>query len=221
MDINGRKPNVIDSCWILKKKLQTDGSSKYKTRLVIRGFKDRNNFDLQETYAPVSGLVRSVVVIINKFDSETCLMDVKTTFLNGSISEDIYMVITDGLYSFNASNWDKVCKLNKALYGLKIIPKIWNECFKKAALKLGLQAHMSEPCLYTWRKNDRFFYLDYVCRWYDMMMSSNDSNKLNEIMTGLQKIWDDGSGRDGTFQGIKIERNRKDRVVTLTQTAYI
>ena len=59
---------VIDSRWIFKKKLDKMGKDKYKARLVIRGFKDANNYDLRDTYAPVSRLptVRVVLAIINK-----------------------------------------------------------------------------------------------------------------------------------------------------------
>lgn len=47
-------PNVIDSRWVLKKKVEHDGSIKYRTRLVVRRCKDGNNYDLTETYAPIS-----------------------------------------------------------------------------------------------------------------------------------------------------------------------
>ena len=84
---NHQKPNVIDSRWVLKRKIEQNGNTKFKARLVIRGFKDKNNYDLQETYAPVSrfALIRSVLVIINKYNLEVCQINVKTAFLNGII----------------------------------------------------------------------------------------------------------------------------------------
>ena len=94
----GRKPKVIDSRWMLKKKADKNGGKKFKARLVIRDFKDRNNYDLTEIYAPVSrlALVRSVFAIINKHDLHVVQLDVKTAFLNGTIDEDIYMEIPEG-----------------------------------------------------------------------------------------------------------------------------
>ena len=61
--------NVIDSRWVLKRKYDKNGDTKYKARLVIRRFKDRTKYDLIETYAPVSrlSLVRAVLAIINKY----------------------------------------------------------------------------------------------------------------------------------------------------------
>ena len=48
------KPNILDSRWVFKRKSDESGNTKFKGRLVIRGFKDRNNYVLRETYAPVS-----------------------------------------------------------------------------------------------------------------------------------------------------------------------
>jgi hypothetical protein len=48
-------------------------------------------------------------------------MDVKTTFLNGELEEEIYMTQSDGLV-VNGQK-DKVCKLQKSLYDLKQAPK--------------------------------------------------------------------------------------------------
>ena len=51
-----RRANILDSKWVFKKKIDVHGKEKHKARLVIRGFKDRNVYDLSETYAPVSRL---------------------------------------------------------------------------------------------------------------------------------------------------------------------
>ena len=92
------EPNIVDSRWVLKRKQEKDGSDRYRARLVIRVFKDKNWYDLAETYAPVSRLplVRSVIAILNKYNLDVVQMDVKTAFLNGEISKEIYMEIPDG-----------------------------------------------------------------------------------------------------------------------------
>ena len=46
--LDGKRANIF------KKKLEADGSIRFKARLVIRGFNDKNVYDLKETYAPVS-----------------------------------------------------------------------------------------------------------------------------------------------------------------------
>ncbi|KAL7302409.1 hypothetical protein TKK_0005065 [Trichogramma kaykai] len=76
-----------------------------------------------------------------------------------------------------------VCKLQKALYGLKISPKRWNEKFTEVAIKLDLTTHDSEPCLFTWIQKDKFLLL--MLYVDDMLIASNDRIKLHEIKTSL------------------------------------
>lgn len=52
--LDGKRANIVDSRWVFKKKLKADRSTKYKARLMIRECKDKNVYDLKETYAPVS-----------------------------------------------------------------------------------------------------------------------------------------------------------------------
>lgn len=111
----GEKPNIIDSRWIFKVKNLPDESKIYKARLVVRGFKDKNIYDVSETYAPVSrlSLVRIVLATIVHLDLEACQLDVKTAFLNGVIEEEIYMEIPEGIKVSNEVRKSKVCKLKK------------------------------------------------------------------------------------------------------------
>lgn len=129
--------NIIDSRWIFKRKTQENGSEKFKARLVIRGFKDKNTYELSETYAPVSRLpvIRSALSVINKYDLEVHQLDVKTAFLNGILEDEVFMEIPEGLEIDRKS---KMCKLRKTLYGLKTSPKRWNIRFSEEADKLGL-----------------------------------------------------------------------------------
>ena len=128
---------IIDSRWVFKvkkkkkKKKNENRDKNYKARLVIRGFKDLNEYDLSETYAPVSRLplVRSFLAIANKYGLDLYQLDVKTAFLNGILEEEIYMEILEGAFPASETLKNKVCKLQKALYGLRISPKKWNNRF--------------------------------------------------------------------------------------------
>lgn len=133
---NGQKLNIIDGKWVFKRKSEADGNVRHKARLVIRGFKDKNVYELRETYAPVLRLplVRAVIAIINKYDLDVCQLDVKTAFLNGVIDEEIFMEIPDGTVHTDKERREMVCKLECALYGLKISPKKWNDKFTEVRL---------------------------------------------------------------------------------------
>ncbi|XP_015116121.1 uncharacterized protein LOC107040515 [Diachasma alloeum] len=73
------------------------------------------------------------------------LLDVKTAFLNGVIDEEIFMEIADGTPHTYEERKSLVCKLERALYGLRISPKRWNVKFTEIALSMGLENSDVEP----------------------------------------------------------------------------
>lgn len=167
--------DIIASRWVFKRKIEPDGNVKFKARLVIWGFKDKNIYELKETYAPVSRLplVRAVIAIINKYKLKVYQLDVKTAFLNGVIDEEIFMEIPEGTQCFDQGRKDKVCKLKRSLYGLRISPKKWNERFTEVALSINLENTDLEPCLFTWQVADKFLIL--LLYVDDIIMASNDN----------------------------------------------
>lgn len=218
---NGKRPNIIDSKWVFKKKVDSDGTITRKARLVIRGFKDKNMYGLKETYAPVSrlSLIRATIAIINKEDLEVCQMDVKTAFLNGELDEEVFMEIPDGTNTSERIRRTKVYKLKKSLYGLKVSPKKWNKKFSEEVRKLGLENDLHDPCLFTWRQKGKLamvvLYVD------DMLVASNDSEKLKEIKDHLSSVFQmKDLGEPRNFLGMTIQRNRKDKSIIMQQAAY-
>ena len=64
-------------------------------------------------------------------------MDVKSTFLNCILEEEVYIEQPEGFFDDN--NKDKVCKLHKALYGLKQAPRAWYERLHKYLVQIGFE----------------------------------------------------------------------------------
>ena len=219
---NGKKPNIIDAIWVFKKKVDADGLVKHKARLVGRGYKDKNEYDLRETYAPVSrlSLIRASLSVINKLDLHVCQMDVKTAFLNGKFEDKIFMEIPDGLEVHSETRRTKVCKLEKSIYGLKKVSlKRWYEKFVKEAQKLGLTNDMHDPCLFTWRHNGKMVFV--VLYVDDMLIASNDLEKLNEVKIRLSNVFEmKDLGEPKNFLGMTIQRNRSKREILIHQADY-
>ena len=80
--------------WIFKRKMKTNGSiDKYKVRLVVKSYKQKKGMDYFDTYSSVTRItsIRMLIAIAALYNLEIHQMDVKTTFLNGELDEEIYM----------------------------------------------------------------------------------------------------------------------------------
>ena len=66
----------------------------YKARLVAKGFRQVQGIDYNETFSPVAMLksIRIILATAGYFDYEIWQKDVKTTFLNGNLEDDVYMI---------------------------------------------------------------------------------------------------------------------------------
>ena len=114
---SGKKP--VSCKWVFVVKFKGDGSlERYKARLVAKGYTQTYGVDYQETFAHVTKMntVRILLLLAINFDWELQRYDVKNVFLHGELEEEIYMSIPLGL---SGSDGNKVCRLKKALYGLK------------------------------------------------------------------------------------------------------
>ncbi|GKA31805.1 zinc finger, CCHC-type containing protein, partial [Tanacetum coccineum] len=74
-------------------------------------------------------------------------MDVKTTFLNGDLDEEVYMNQPQGFIM--PSNENKMCKLIKYLYGLKQSPKEWHQKFNEVVLSNSYLLNQDDKCVYS------------------------------------------------------------------------
>ncbi len=148
-----KKEPIIDARWLFKIKIENRGQKKFKARLVVRGFADRNYYDISETYAPVSNIadVGFLLAGANKFNLEVHQMDVTTAFLNGELEKKGYMKIPEGLEAESALKNEYVCKLEKALYRLKVSPREWYENFRNEIKKLNFEIYPFQPCIIAWR----------------------------------------------------------------------
>ena len=111
---------AIGCRWVFKTKKDSQGNiERHKTRLVAKGFTQRERINYTKTFSPVhkKDSFRVIIALVAHFDFELHQMDVKMTFLNGPLEEEVYMKQPEG---FSCSdNEHSVCKLSKSIYGLK------------------------------------------------------------------------------------------------------
>nr|GEV89736.1 retrovirus-related Pol polyprotein from transposon TNT 1-94 [Tanacetum cinerariifolium] len=96
-----------------------------KSRLVVRGYRQEEGIDFKESFAPVARMeaIRIFLAYATHKSFTVFQMDVKITFLHGSLKEDVYVCQPEGF--IDADHPSHVYKLKKALYGLKQAPRAW------------------------------------------------------------------------------------------------
>ena len=81
------------------------------------------------------------------YDYEIWQMDVKTAFLNGFLKEELYMMQPEGFVDPKGAN--KVCKLQRSIYGLVQASQSWNICFDKLIKAYSFIQTCGEACIYN------------------------------------------------------------------------
>ena len=113
--------SVVGCKWIHKNKTRFNGSIElYKARLVVKCFTQEYGINDEETFAPVARIssICALLVVVAASKWDIFQMDVKNAFLNGDLSEEVYMQPPPGL----SVESNKVCHIRRALYGLKQAP---------------------------------------------------------------------------------------------------
>ncbi|GJY14198.1 retrotransposon protein, putative, ty1-copia subclass [Tanacetum coccineum] len=172
---NGR---TVGCKWLFKKKTDMDGNvHTFKARLVAKGFTQTYGVDYGETFSPVAGIraIRILLAISAFYDYEIWQMDVKTAFLNGHLSEDVYMVQPEGFVDPKHPN--KVCKLQRSIYGLKQASRSWNKRFDEEIKKIGFTQNPDEPCVYLKASGSNVAFL--VLYVDDILLMGNNVTMLN------------------------------------------
>ncbi|GKC50620.1 retrovirus-related pol polyprotein from transposon TNT 1-94 [Tanacetum coccineum] len=129
------KVMVITLKWIYKVKLdELGGILKNKARLVARGYRQEEGIDFEKSFAPMARLdaIQIFLAYAAHMNMIVYQMDVKTTFLNGILREEVYVSQPGGFV--DQDNLNHVYKLKKALYGLKQAPRPWYDLLSKFLL---------------------------------------------------------------------------------------
>ncbi|CAI7878652.1 unnamed protein product [Closterium sp. NIES-54] len=208
----GRK--ALDCMWVLRVKTDAEGRlERRKTRLVIKGFQQRERIDFQEVFAPVAKaptlrLLRAAAAICGWKVEQ---MDVKTAFLYGVVDEEIYMKQPEG-YDDGSG---RVCRLNKAIYGLKQAPRL-----VEVLEALGFKVSGCDESLFmTEGEEEKVFLLVYVD---DIFLFSPSLERIKEVHGKLKETFQcKALGPVGYFLGLHVERDEVKGWLRLHQHKYL
>ena len=140
---------AIGCKWVYKTKRDSLGNiERYKARLVANGFTQKEGIHYKETFSPVSKKDSLCIILelVAHFDLDLQQMDVKTTFLNGGLEEEVYMKQPEGFSSREGEHL--VCKLKKSIYDLKQASRQWDYKFHGVITSFGFIENPMDQCIY-------------------------------------------------------------------------
>ena len=204
--------------WVFKiKRDQNNQVQKYKARLVVKGYAQRQGKDYDEIFAPVARIetIRIILVISVQFGWLVYHLDVKTAFLNGEISEDIYVQQPEGYEDSKRRN--DVYKLHKALYGLKQAPRAWYFKLDKSLTTLGLKKSEYEPAVYYKNSTESSMivgvYVD------DLLLTGSNEENLSKFKLELMELFEMTDLQIlATYLGIHVIQGEGE--ISLNQSAF-
>ena len=208
--------------WVFRLKTNADGSTRYKARLVIRGFEQVPGIDFHETFAPVAKFVtvRVLLALAAHYDWEVEQMNVKTAFLHPVLKEEVFMAIPEGYSEYSDMPGPTIAlpvlRLLKALYGLKQAPRAWYEDVNRFFMGVGMTRSSEDHSLYFSNDLVILLYVD------DLLLFAKDMQTIDTMKKKLStsyQMTDLGPIRQ--FLGLQISRNRALHQIELHQSPYI
>jgi hypothetical protein len=155
------------------------------------------------------------MAVTAKFDLETIQMDAVNAFVHCDLDEVVYMRLPPG---FNQGKRDKVLRLRKALYGLRRSPLLWQKNLTSSLRELGFKEVPQEPCVMLKGGIVVFFYVDDIVFCH----RKGDEEKVQDVIKGLKTEYKMSVlGELKWFLGIHVLRDRSQRLLWLSQEAYV
>ncbi|GJV44341.1 putative nucleotidyltransferase, ribonuclease H [Tanacetum coccineum] len=143
------KEALKESSWIETMQEELNEFERLEVRLVARGYHQEEGTDFEESFTPVARLeaIRIFIAYAAHKNITVYQMDVKTTFLNGILREEVYVSQPDGF--IDQDNPNHVYKLKKALYGLKQAPRAWYDLLSSFLLSQKFSKGTVDLTLFT------------------------------------------------------------------------
>lgn len=209
-----RGKQILDCMWVYVYKFDKHGRfNKCKARLVVRGDQQIKSIH-EETYAATLAgrSFRTLMAIAARFDLELIQYDAVNAFVNARLKKDIFMRMPPGYRKPGT-----ILKLQKALYGLRESPLLWQKDLTATLTGLGFDTVPHEPCCMTKGGIIIFYYVDDIVLAYRKERES----EIQSTMKELQKQYKLTGGKSlQWFLGIEVIRDREKRLIWLSQSDY-
>ncbi|CAI7886028.1 unnamed protein product [Closterium sp. NIES-54] len=190
--------NIVDGMWLFRVKRPPGSPPAFKARYVARGL---------------------LLHVAAQRDYELHSLDFSTTFLQGSLHEEIWLRRPPGFTGSFPAGTHK--SLRRPVYGLRQSPREWHDTLRTTLAALGFAPATADPSLFlrTVTLLPPFYVLVYVD---DLVFATADTKALTLVKSELQKrhtCTDLGDLR--SYLGLQITRDRARRTITLTHSHMV
>ena len=209
---------VVQSKWVFKLKTNEVGEiTRYKARLVARGFPQTEGIDYEDTCSPVlqSSSRRFIFCLSAMSGMKSVQADVETAFLQSQMDKTVFLEAPLGLHDVPEGH---VLLLLKAIYGLKQSPLLWFCTARQFFLNIGFAQCISDPCLFVLKNAMGTLILSI---YVDDISLTSESKELIEwvLMQAKARFPIRDVQSLSWLVGIKIEKNCG--YVRISQPAFI
>ena len=213
--------NVVRCKWVYKLKRDEKGQvSRYKARLVAQGFTQVPRVDYVDTFTPVVKFLtlRVLLALAASHDWEIHQMDVKNAYLNGKLTETIYMKQPPNF--IDSAKPVHVCQLVHSLYGLRQSGCIWYQTLASTFKLLSFEVCAVDHTVFVLHDVEGKVII--AASTDDLLMISDHLKKIEAVKGGLERYFEmTDLGEACWLLGVKIRHNRAKQTLSLLQGAYV
>ncbi|CAI7728538.1 unnamed protein product [Closterium sp. NIES-53] len=212
--------NIVDGMWIFRVKRPPGSPPAFKAHYVARGFSQRQGVYYLHTFSPTPKMttLRVLLHVAAQHDYKLHSLDFSTTFLQGSLHEEIWLRRPPGFTgTFPAgTQWS----LRRLVYSLRQTPRDWHDTLRTTLAALGFAPSTTDPSLFL--RTDTSLLPLYVLVYVDCVFATADTEALTLVKSELQKRHTCiHLGELRSYLGLQITRDRARRTITLTQSHMV
>nr|KAJ0214839.1 hypothetical protein LSAT_V11C300117190 [Lactuca sativa] len=211
--------------------MKVDGAiDKYKSKLVIQGFRQKEGIDFFDTYAPVAKIytIRLLLALAAIHHLVIHQMDVKTAFLNGDLDEDIYLkqpkkrfdyVVLSNGFALNLADKCVYSKFEEIIIWFETSTKTMASKVCDVVLSNGFALNQADKCVYS--KFDTSGKGVMICLYVDdMLIFGIDLEEVDKTKKFLSSSFDmKDMGEAEVILGIRIRKGNNG--ISIAQSHYI